>query len=155
MKSDKELLDLHMRIRREIIPVLYKQIDIDNQLEAKKNIFNKKKINADLASFYSIFVDTIIKQVWPSLYSSNEEYRLALSDIRKLENMESNIPNITDIGILLEQLCYSIFSAVSYKKRYYTGETCDKTHTEELYDSYINRALDILEIILSNYYKKS
>lgn len=154
MKSDKELLDLQMRIRKEILPVMYKQIDIDNALEAKKNFFNKKKINADLASFYTQFVNTIQTQVWPSIYSSNEEYKLALSNLRGLEEGKSNILNITELGRALEQICYSLFCALSYKKRYYSGDTNDRAHTEELFDYYNNRVLDLLEAILNTYYKK-
>lgn len=154
MKSDNELLDLQMRIRKEILPVMYKQIDIDNALEAKKNFFNKKKINAELADFYTQFVNTIQTQVWPSIYSSNEEYRLAMSNIGLLENGKSSIPNITELGRALEQICYSLFCALSYKKRYYTGGTNDRAHTEELYDHYNNRALDLLDAILNTYYRK-
>lgn len=153
MKNDKELLDVHMRIRREILPVMYKQIDIDNALEAKKNFFNKKKINAELARFYTQFFTIIQTQVWPSIYSSIDEYKLALGNIEKINSGKPSLPDMTSIGLLLEQLCYCLFSAVAYKKRYYIGDTDDKAHTEELYDYFTDKALDILETILNNYYK--
>lgn len=151
MKSDKEILDIYKYIKIKALPELNVTYELEKKILEKRNFFNKKKCNSQIAELYNGYYK-YVSSMWEAIYSSPQEYDNAIKNIETLRSGNTVTPNATEIGRAVEQFCMALNSAVVAILWHYNGNGT-KESADKMHDASIEFMLKVMDTIDTKYIK--
>ena len=145
MISDKEILELYIHTKKNVLPKLNIMYDLEKMTLAKANFFNKKSIHKKISDGYVIY-RKLVKSTWELLYSSEDEFNFVLNNVNLLYEGKPALPNETKLGHGVEQLFYFLDTAVTSLTLYYDGKI-SKNVSNKMHDISISGMTEIMKNI--------